>query len=157
MSTRSLKTSACRPELRHVVRYFQDLGHKQCELAFGWRWGMDYPPPAPWETMRVLLADVETEVRKPEDAGLVEFEHDDVTVRVPPVDCEFMFCHHQGIHLTFSLPGQVAKDFLARWTSAGLAPVERDCARRSNRGIACGHRPFNLGGSGPGPPRRFVV
>jgi hypothetical protein len=127
ISVHEVAQDVLRAELRHVVQYFRDLGHEQCELVFGWHWGMDYPPAAPWRTMHVPLANVETEVRKPEDAGLGEFGRDDVTVRVPPLDCEFLFCHHWGIHLTFSQPGQVAKDFLAHWTSAGLAPVERDC------------------------------
>jgi hypothetical protein len=127
ISIHEVAQDVLRAELRHVVQYFRDLGHGHCELMFGWHWGMDYPPAAPWETMRVLLAEVETEVRKPEDAGLGEIGRDDVTIRIPSVDGEFTFCHHYGIHLTYSQSGQVMKDFLARWTSSGLAPVVRVC------------------------------
>lgn len=114
-------------ELRHVVAYFCDLGYETCELVFGWHWGMDYPPAAPWEAIHVRLAEVEVEVRKPEIAGLGEFGRDDVTVRFTPMGVEFCFCHHGGIHLTYSQPGPFAVDFLARWALAELAPVERDC------------------------------
>ena len=116
-----------RVELRHAVQYFQDLGHEQCELVFGWHWGMYYPPSAPWKTLEVLLANVEEEIQKPEICGLDEFGRDDLTIRVPSMDAEFLFCHHRGIHLSFSRPGNIVEDYLARWKSAGLTPVARDC------------------------------
>ena len=73
------------------------------------------------------LTELEAEVRKPEDAGLGEFGRDDVTIQFPPLDEEFCFYHHEGIHLKFSPPSQVADDFLARWTSASLSPWDREC------------------------------
>lgn len=127
ISIHEVAQDVLRAELRHVVHYFRGMGYDWCELEFGWHWGMDYPAEEPWATLHVALAEVESEVRKPEAAELGELGHDDVTIRVPPVDCEFLFCHHWGIHLTSSRPSQVTEDFLSRWTLAGLAPEEREC------------------------------
>jgi hypothetical protein len=114
-----------RDELRSLVRYFRDLGHERCDVLFGWRWGMDYYPNAPWEKVSIPLAELESEIRKVEDAGLGRLGGDDLFVTIPRLDGEFCFCHHEGIHLVFSEAGQTTADFLDRWCSAGLVPVER--------------------------------
>jgi hypothetical protein len=133
ISVHEVAQDVLRAEMRHLIQYLRDRGHEHCELVFGWHWGMEYPKGTPWATMHIPLAELETEVQKPEDAGLGEFGGDDVTIRVPPLDCEFLFCHHEGIHLTFSQPGQVAEDFRARWTSAGLTPKETDSGPSGER------------------------
>jgi hypothetical protein len=126
ISIHEVDQNVLRAELKHLVQYLLDRGHEQCELEFGWHWGMEYPPEAPWGTLHVPLTAVDAEVQKPEDEGIGEFGRDDVTIRVPPLDCEFLFCHHSGIHLTFAQPSQVVEAFQARWLSAGLAVEERD-------------------------------
>lgn len=126
ISIHAVTQDILRAELLHLISYFRELGHEQCEVVFGWHWGMDYPLKAPWETLHFPLAELEAEVRKPEDAGLGEFGRDDVTIRFPLLDAEFCFCHHGGIRLKFSPPSQVAEDFLKRWTLAGLSPRDRE-------------------------------
>src|SRR5262249_20390938 len=110
----------------HLIQYLQELGHDRCELVFGWHWGLEYPPGRPWETLDVALADLEAEVRRPEDAGLGALGGDDVTIRVPGLACEFLFCHHSDIHLKFAHPSDVADAFAARWSRAGLGVAVRE-------------------------------
>jgi hypothetical protein len=127
VSVHEVTQDVLRAELSNLIRYLLDLGHDKCQLVFGWHWGMDYPAGAPWTEMCVVLSDLVTEIQKPENAGLGEFGRDDVTISVPPLEWEFCFCHHMGIHLTFTPPSHVAEDFYARWSTAGLGVVERDC------------------------------
>jgi hypothetical protein len=111
-----------RAELAYLIGYLGERGHERCEVVFGWHWGMDYPPEKPWGTIPLSLSDLEAEVGKLEEAGLGTFGLDDVTIGIPPLQCEFLFCHHHGVHLTASGPAGIADDFHARWTSAGLNP-----------------------------------
>jgi hypothetical protein len=127
ISVHEITQDVLRAELSNLIRYLIDLGQEDCQVAFGWRWGMDYPADAPWSPMSVALSDLETEIQKPEDAGLGEFGGDDVTISIALLEWEICFCHHCGIHLTFTPPSQVAEDFSARWTAAGLGVEARDC------------------------------
>ncbi len=111
-------------ELQFVIEYFLNLGHSHCELMFGWHWGIYYPPGNPWGTIQVPLADVETEVQKAVLASSGWVGGDDLQISFPSLDVGFIFCHHSGIHLTYTAEGQVSRDFLQRWSEAGLAPVE---------------------------------
>jgi hypothetical protein len=131
ISIHGLTKDILHAELLHLTQYLRDQGYERCQLAFGWHWGMDYPPEAPWASMPVALSAVEAEVRKPEDAGLGEFGGDDVIIRVPQLDCEVQFCHHSGIHLTFSPSSPVAEMLSARWSAAGWSVAERDGASPS--------------------------
>ena len=123
ISVHEVTQDVMRAELLNFIRYLLDLGHKDCQLLFGWAWGMDYPVGTPWTAIPVAISDLVTEIRKPEDAGLGEFGRDDVTISVPPLEWEFCFCHHSGIHLTFTPPSQVADDFSARWSIAWCTPT----------------------------------
>jgi hypothetical protein len=58
-------------------------------VVFGWHWGIDYPARAPWKAMCVAFSDLETEIQKPEDAGLGEFGRDDVIISIPPLEWDF--------------------------------------------------------------------
>lgn len=113
-------------ELRFVIQYFLQLGHTECEVVFGWRWGMGYPAGEPWAANVVRLDDLETEIQKPELAGHGQFGHDDIEIRIPSVNNTFVFCHHSGIHLNFETTDSVSSDFRARWLSLGFKPIERD-------------------------------
>jgi hypothetical protein len=115
-----------RSELRFMIEYFLELGQTQCELVFGWHWGLNYPPGDPWGTNLCPLSDVEAEVQKPELAGLGKLGHDDVQILFPEIHLDFQFCHHCGIHLTFATEDQVSRDFCKRWSDAGLDPIERE-------------------------------
>lgn len=126
-SVHQLSDNDLRAELLQIMQYFGDLGHQRCKIVFGWPWGMDYPPGAPWKEMQIYLADLETEIEKPVAAGLGKFGDDDVTIQIPPLDCEFLFCHHKGLHLEFAEPSLIADHFYAHWSLAGLAVAERDC------------------------------
>jgi hypothetical protein len=127
VSVHEITRDVLHAELLNLIRYLRDLGHEECQVVFGWHWGMDYPAGAPWKAMCVAFSDLVTEIQKPEDAGLGELGRDDVTICIPPLEWEFCFCHHLGIHLTFTPPSKVAEDFSARWSTAGLGVVERDC------------------------------
>ena len=127
ISIHDVAKDVLRAEILYMIQYFRELGHEQYEVVFGWHWGMDYPPEAPWKTLHFPLAELEAEIQKPEDVGLGEFGGDDVTIRFPPLDAEFCFCHHKRMHLKFSPPSQVAEDFLKRWTLAGSSPWDREC------------------------------
>jgi hypothetical protein len=87
---------------------------------------MEYPPGDPWKVFRIPLAELEAEVSKPEDAGYGELGGDDVTIRVPPLDCEFLFCHHRGIHVTFGEPSPITEAIRERWSAAGFEVTERE-------------------------------
>jgi hypothetical protein len=127
VSVHEVTQDVLRAELSNLIRYLRDLGHEECQVVFGWHWGMDYPAGAPWRAMCVAISDLVAEIQKPEDVGLGGFGCDDVTISIPPLEWEFCFCHHSGIHLTFTPPSQVAEDFSARWSAAGLGVMERDC------------------------------
>ena len=122
-------------ELRHLVSYLRGLGHERCELLFGWHWGLDYYPNAVWVAEDVPLAEVEAKVRRVEDTGLGRLGGDDLYVNVPGLGCEFCFCHHSGLHLTFAQPGPVAEAFLERWRSGGLSPIEREAPSKPEPGV----------------------
>ena len=108
-------------ELVHLIEYLRDLGHERCQVVFGWHWGMNYPPEAPWKAIDVPLSDLVTEVQKPEDAGYGEFGGDDVIITVPMHrPREFgQACSGHPIRLKFTPPSQVAADFSAALVGGG--------------------------------------
>ena len=114
-----------RLSLAHFAKYLRGLGYERCEVVFGWAWGMEYPPGDPWKAFDIPLAELESEVHKPEDAGYGELGGDDVTFRVPPLACEFLFCHHGGIHVSFGEPSPVT-EAIRRWSAAGFEVTERE-------------------------------
>jgi hypothetical protein len=129
LSIHEVADDVLRAELVHLVQYLRELGHERCQLVFGWHWGMDYPPGAPWHPMDIALSELVTEIQKPEHAGLGEFGSDDVIISVSQHEWEF--CHHHGIHLKFTPSSQVAQNFCARWAAAGLTVTESDCPPES--------------------------
>jgi hypothetical protein len=122
-------------EFRHLVLYLRGLDHERCEVLFGWHWGIDYYPTSKWVAEVIPLAELESKVRQVENAGLGRLGGDDLQVKVPGLECEFCFCHHSGVHLTFTPPNQIAVDFLERWQSAGLSPIETDDQSKLESGV----------------------
>jgi hypothetical protein len=114
-----------RAELAYVAGYFIGLGYTDCNVLFGfaWRCARD-DPELSWKSVRLLLIELDAEIRKAEDAGLGSFAHDDVWVSFEDLELKVQFCHHSGIHLSFSEPNDIAEHFFSRWQAAGLAPIE---------------------------------
>lgn len=109
-----------------MIEYFLKLGQTQCELVFGWHWGLNYPPGNPWGTNLYPLSDVEIQIQKPELAGLGKLGDDDVQILFPALHLDFEFCHHCGIHLIYEKEDQVSRDFYQRWLDAELGPIKRE-------------------------------
>ena len=122
-------------ELSHLVHYLRARGHEQCEVLFGWHWGMDYYPTSRWFAEVFTLAELESKVREVERAGLGRFGGDDLRLKVPGAVWEFCFCHHSGVHLKFTRPCKIAEDFLARWHAGGLSPIEREVRAEPDDGV----------------------
>lgn len=136
ISIHNVGPDALLAELKHLIDYLQELGMQETELMFGWHWGMDYPPGAPWVNRLMPVDRLESEIRIPEEAGLGKLGGDDITIRIPSLDCEFLFCHHAGIHLTVADAGALTDHFIDRWSSAGFAPTERRPFREGFTGDA---------------------
>ncbi|MDB5345302.1 MAG: hypothetical protein JWP89_3679 [Schlesneria sp.] len=119
-------TDVLRSELRFMIQYFLKLGQTECDLVFGWHWGVNYPPGRPWGINLTSLSDVEAAIGQPELAGLGKLGHDDVQILYPLLHLDFQFCHHCGIHLTFVTEDQVSRDFFKQWSDAELGPIERE-------------------------------
>src|SRR5262249_36022594 len=92
-------------ELAHFVDYFLEQGHTGCAVLFGWHWGMDYYPTSHWDWLDIALDELQSEVQKVQDTDIGRIGGDDLHIRIPAVACEFCFCHHSGIHISFEEPG----------------------------------------------------
>lgn len=47
ISVHNNDVSVLNRELRFFIQYFMQLGHTECELIFGWHWGLNYPAGKP--------------------------------------------------------------------------------------------------------------
>lgn len=113
-----------RSELTHLILYLQGLGHEQCEVLFGWHWGINYYPTARWVAECFPLSELESKVHDVETAGLGRLGGDDLIIKLLGLDCEFCFCHHSGIHLKCAASDSVATYFLERWQADGLPAID---------------------------------
>jgi hypothetical protein len=114
-------------ELKYLADYFRGLGYEQCRLLFGWHWGMEFYSTNEWYYLDIALVALQPKVLEVQASGVGCIGGDDLLISVPPVDCEFCFCHHNGIHLSFESSSEVTAHFFERWRSAKLSPIEREC------------------------------
>lgn len=126
ISVHNVGEEGLRTELRFLVTYFRNLGLTECRVLFGWHWGMDYYSTSPWQEETILLAKLEDIIGTVEAKEIGRLGGDDLHLFFPAQNCEFCFCHHGGIHLSFTTREAAVEDFLQRWTLAGLLPAERD-------------------------------
>jgi hypothetical protein len=114
-----------RAELIVVIDYFVGLGHVECDALFGFAWrAVPDKPELSWKAVHIPLIELDAEIRKAEAAGLGNFSRDDVWVKLDDQSIKIQFCHHSGIHLSYSEPNLMADHFFARWQAAGLSPME---------------------------------
>jgi hypothetical protein len=114
-----------RSELCHVVEFFRGMGHERCDVFFGWAWRDEQDETdLAMKSMNIPLLDLNAEVREAEAAGLGNFGGDDVWVSFEGLALKIQFCHHEGIHLSYSEPDEMTRHFLDRWQAGGLDPKE---------------------------------
>jgi hypothetical protein len=114
-----------RAELIYVAGYFMGLGHADCDVLFGYAWrSARDDPELSWKSVRLPLGELDAEIRDAEDAGLGNFARDDVWLSFEDPELKVQFCHHSGIHLSFSEPNDITEHFFSRWQAAGLDPIE---------------------------------
>jgi hypothetical protein len=94
-------------------------------VLFGWAWVTDPDSnELSWKSVTIRLLDLEAEINREEAAGRGAFAHDDVWVSFEGLSLRIQFCHHEGIHLFYSVPDEITSHFLLRWRSEGLDPWE---------------------------------
>jgi hypothetical protein len=113
-----------RAELEYVCGYFREIGHKECDLLFGFAWRSEADESISWKNVRIPVVEVNAEIRNAENAGLGNFARDDLWVAIDDRALKVQFCHHSGIHLSFSQPDEITEHFFARWEAEGLNPIE---------------------------------
>jgi hypothetical protein len=114
-----------RAELTYVAGYLIGLGCTDCDVLFGFAWrSASDDLELSWKSVHLPLVELDAEIRKAEDAGLGFFARDDVWVSFEDRELKIQFCHHSGIHLSFSEPDDITEHLFSRWQAAGLDPIE---------------------------------
>jgi hypothetical protein len=116
-----------RAELAFVVEFFRAMGYGRCDVFFGWAWTTDQgDSDLLMKGANIPLVDLDAEVRRAENAGLGNFGQDDVWVSFEGLPVKVQFCHHSGIHLSYTEPDDITERFFTRWQAGGLNPVENE-------------------------------
>jgi hypothetical protein len=111
-------------ELVFFAEHVRDLGHADCEILFGFPWGVKYYPSNRWEYERIAFESLVAKVAEVEASGIGHLGRNDLVVKIPGLEVQFRFCHDSDIHLVYESSAELAETFYQRWKSRGFQPAE---------------------------------
>jgi hypothetical protein len=105
-----------------MLKYFTKKGFTNCEILFGFAWGIDYYPSSKWNKESILLASLTDKVKNVEQQGLEKLSEDDLFVYFPHLG--FRFCNDSDVHIYFTKHSPDIEFFYSRWEALGYTPAE---------------------------------
>jgi hypothetical protein len=111
-------------ELNFLIHKLEDLGHRDCQVTFGFAWANDFYPNDKWEEITLTGIKLVAAVRKLEGSSAGKLGSDDLFIRVPPLGVKFQFCNDSDIHIWFEEPNEFTELFYTRWRDRGYTPAE---------------------------------
>ncbi len=122
--TYPLERIQMKEELLFFADYMRGCGYADCDVLFGYAWGIEYYETDRWDYERIPLDSLVDKVMQVEVSGLGKLGHDDVWVKIPGLEMEFRFCNDCDIHINYEFAGEMTEFFYQRWKSRGFSPAE---------------------------------
>lgn len=109
-------------ELVFFVEYFSGKGFEDCEILFGFAWGIEYYPGKDWPYEKIKLSNLIEKVDEVEASGIGSLGYDDLFIKI--ADLEFRFCNDTDIHIYFEKSNEDIEFYYTRWKQLGYQPAE---------------------------------
>ena len=110
--TRILSKFEFKTEFDRIIKTLEQNHVDEVELLFGWAWGNDYKD---WTPFQTKVTDIELELEKPQKQNFGQFGNDDIFIRLPELEIEFLFCHESDIHLSFNNANEIVSSVINSW------------------------------------------